>query len=148
MSILRLTTRQKGAIVPSMAQLLATNYRDLLNAIGNRYNRTIGHNTKARMGGEDSEVIVIELHGHPIVALWKDGTVDITLAGYGTVTTRERVNQFLPRNLRVVQRDYQQKLALTIDGQTHYLPLNSFEWRTVVTPDHGVEHAFVVAASN
>jgi len=129
-----------------MAQLTATTYTGLLNALGNRNSRNIGHNTTASRDS-DSDVIVVSLHGNPIVALWPDGTVDISLAGYGTVTTRERVNQFLPPCLSVVQRHYEQKLALRHDGQVSYLPISTFGWHTVYTPDHGVEHAFLVAAN-
>lgn len=130
-----------------MAHLTATNYTGLLNALGNRDSRNIGHNTTASRQW-DSDVIIVSLHGSPIVALWPDGTVDISLAGYGTVTTRERINQFLPPCLSVVQRNYEQKLALNHDGQTSYLPIDSFGWHTVYTPDLGVEHAFLVNANN
>lgn len=129
-----------------MANITATKYNDLKELLGNRNEQTIGNNTKATQD-TDSDVIVITLHGNPIVALWPDDTVDITLAGYPTVTTRERINQFLPPHLKVVQRNKQQKLALTIDGETHYRLLSSFQWQTVYTRDHGVEHAFVVNAN-
>ena len=78
-----------------MAQLKGTTFSRLASLLGERSVMTIGNNTTAE---RDGGAILIRLHGHAIVRLHEDsdelGNVDFTLAGYGTVTTRERVNQF------------------------------------------------------
>ena len=81
----------------------------------------IGHNTTAE---RDDDEIVVRLHGHPIVSLQPD-CVMFTLAGYGTVTTRERVNQFIrPLGHYVAQRDYLQVHG-DGDGERH---LDPYKW--------------------
>jgi hypothetical protein len=35
---------------------------------------------------------IVTLHGNPIASRNKDGSINLTLAGWGTVTTRDRVN--------------------------------------------------------
>ena len=86
-----------------MAKLKATTYQSLVADVFKGYDvpnferKKIGHNTTAEyipngMFGRD---IVIRLHGHGIVRLEREA-VNFTLAGYNTVTTRERVNQFIP----------------------------------------------------
>ena len=98
-----------------MAQLKATTYRGLSDLVGPPdVNEKIGvpvkigHNTTAERTGSALPSILVRLHGHPIVRLWASGRVDWTLAGYGTVTTRERVNQFLPPHRGVGQTDHVQ----------------------------------------
>lgn len=70
---------------------------------GNRSESPIGRNTRLRKVEPDTfdfdgEVyFVVKLHQSDIVKLYSD-RVEFTLAGWPTVTTRDRINQFLPRN--------------------------------------------------
>ena len=82
-----------------MAKLSATTYAGLAEVLGNRDHVTIGKNTVARYDDDD---IVVSLHGHDIVRLDPAAEqVSFTLAGWDTVTTRQRVNSFLGRDARV-----------------------------------------------
>ena len=86
-----------------MAKLKATTYQSLVTNVfkgfdvENFVTRKIGNNTTAEFVPSEffKRDILIRLHGHPIVRLEKEA-VNFTLAGYNTVTTRERVNQFIP----------------------------------------------------
>lgn len=85
-----------------MATLKTTDYRALVALCERRRgSATIGHNTTARI--EPDGVVVVSLHGNPIVRMFPDGDTAWTLAGWPTVTTRDRVNQFLPIGQRVYQ---------------------------------------------
>lgn len=88
-----------------MARLKATTYAELDRLLSKSDSCKIGHNTVAR---RDQRAISIDLHGHTIVTLYSHGEFIITLAGYPTVTTRERINQFLPDGIRVFQKNHQQ----------------------------------------
>lgn len=88
-----------------MARLAATTYRECVEFLGDRESRKIGNNTVIRMNQGD---VFVELHGHPIVLLTDTHEVLIRFAGYPTVTTRERINQFLPSGVRVHQHKHQQ----------------------------------------
>jgi hypothetical protein len=127
-----------------MANLLATDYHSLVSLFANRAERVIGNNTKAFIDREDG-TIVVTLHDHPIVELTADGTISVSLAGWPTVTTRERVNQFLPPTLGIFQRNHEQKISLRIDGTTVVRPFPESGWVTVASREHGQEHAFVAS---
>lgn len=110
-----------------MAKLKATTYQGLVSEVFKGYDvpnferKKIGHNTTAEyipngMFGRD---IVIRLHGHQIVRLGRNA-VHFTLAGYNTVTTRERVNQFIPG--RVYTKNFVPHLdGEEIDSELWYL---------------------------
>ena len=110
-----------------MAKLKATTWRGLNKLLSGKplYKElTIGNNTTAEYVPSDmtgQRDILIRLHNHPIVRLEPDGGMrdgsgptNFTLAGYGTVTTRDRVNQFIWNDFsgrnRVFQRDFEQYL--------------------------------------
>ena len=118
-----------------MAQLKATDFNgleELLVGCIAHETRKIGHNTTAERYWDNDIVtssnkrILIRLHGHPIVSLHPDGHIAISLAGYPTVTTRDRVNQFIGRN-RVFQKNHEQ--FLTIGEDT--LEMSSNHWYLV-----------------
>lgn len=75
-----------------MAKLKGTSFRELNELLGDSNKMKVGHNTWAE---RDTDAINIRLHQTVIVKLFTD-KVQFTLGGWNTVTTRERVNQFLP----------------------------------------------------
>jgi len=91
-----------------MARLLATTVDGLHKAHTNKSTRIIGNNTFSRRerwsfdrtGFEGEIVYTITLHSSDIVKLQK-GHIYVNLAGWDTVTTRERINQFLPGGWRM-----------------------------------------------
>jgi len=106
-----------------MARLKAESFDELYDFVGTRYHRPIGNNTVAVRDGADA--FDITLHGKHIVRmerLWYGGSVyplrqmGFTEHGWPTVTTRERINHFLPAGLRLIQRDWRQILTAP-DGQ-------------------------------
>lgn len=105
-----------------MAKLDFARIRRMMTGTDTRDRYVIGNNTVAHLvrdvssrGGIDC--IRIELHGSPVAYIRHfEGTVDIdaihvTLAGYPTVTTRDRINSVLrefTRHARCWQDDRQQ----------------------------------------
>lgn len=53
----------------------------------------------------------VYLHGNLIVQKFGSGLM-FTLAGWGSVTTRSRINAFLPSGIRVGQKNYEQVLRV------------------------------------
>ena len=94
--------RQIERQVIEMAKLLATTVEGLQKVHAHNDERTIGNNTLSYRGMDLNlltlqmeDVYTIVLHNSDIVKL-QDGDIYINLAGWDTVTTRERINQFLP----------------------------------------------------
>lgn len=105
-----------------MAKLKATTYKDLDKMMGENQRMIIGNNTEARRSAP--YMITINLHGHHIVTLFSEGTMRFTLAGWGTPTTRDRVNQFLPNKYGVSQCKHVQ----WYNGPDGLVKLDSNEW--------------------
>ena len=83
------------------------NYADLYNYIlkgKNKVSRTIANNTTARL--ENNGDIIITLHSTDICILQSDNTRTFYTGGWYTVTTKERINRFMPAPYKVYQADY------------------------------------------
>jgi hypothetical protein len=113
-----------------MATLKAVTYPDLAALLPNDGDRkTIGNNTVAQ---RDGHAVNIYLHASLIVTL-TEFSVDYTLAGWPTVTTRERLSQFLrPFGRGVGQRNGRQVLVRLSDGKTY--PLDERATYTLTVP--------------
>jgi hypothetical protein len=100
-----------------MAKMRATTHAGLDRIIGDRRRAvTIGNNTTAERGGA---VIVVRLHGHPIVTLHPSGGVELSDCGWWTVTTRDRLNSFTPHPRAGVFQHRNRRYLRTADGIQH-----------------------------
>ncbi len=87
-----------------MAKLTATDYYGLARHLDGARSGRIGHNTTGSLIMHGDRVgVEVRLHGHHIITLWDDGSAIFTMCGWGTVTTRDRLNQLLPPNFSVGQ---------------------------------------------
>lgn len=118
-----------------MARLTATDYQTLAGLTGTDA-RTIGNNTTARRDPLTSD-ITVSLHGSDIVRLSPDGAVAFNLAGYNTVTTRERVNQFLPEGVSLNNVQRRPVLSDRRGGEAETLTVDVAEsgWVGPIRPD-------------
>lgn len=118
-----------------MAKLKATTYDELrklhgqFGTAGFKSRIKIGHNTWSRCHFDTSSQLPefhITLHSSVIVKIRNpDNHISFTLAGWPTVTTRERINQFLPEGFHVSQSDGKQwfrtpQLTVQIDYNSWY----------------------------
>tara|TARA_R100000808_G_scaffold24040_1_gene54379 strand:- start:1224 stop:1691 length:468 start_codon:yes stop_codon:yes gene_type:complete len=106
----------------------------------------------------NSECYYMELHGNPIASLQSfetliqdnDGwnvkrkhAIHITLAGWNTVTTRERLNALLrilgKENLHIVQHKHQACLATFAGNKRLHHVLNDSRWYDVTELEHIAE---------
>lgn len=117
-----------------MAKLAATTFAGLDKFLGNKSAKTIGNNTTAERDGGPFDPILVRLHGHEIASLFPDGTVNVRDAGYQTVTTKERINQFLPLPYRVSQKSYVWHVWTTSAPDAAPMPWNG---SLMVFPDGG-----------
>lgn len=87
-----------------MAKTLTTadTYRDLIAFLGDRDSRKVSHNTYAERRGED---VAIRLHATDILTFHADDTITANSGGWRTVTTKDRLNSFLPAPLCVYSVD-------------------------------------------
>jgi len=74
------------------AELLSENWR-------NTQSRRIAHNTYLERTGEDE--VSVRLHSTYIVRFRADGTTRLDSGGWLTVTTKERMNRYLPAGFRI-----------------------------------------------
>ena len=126
-----------------MASLKATTYNSLMNLHGAREDgdgfiingkieKKIGNNTVSSIYDDE---IIITLHNSSIVRLRKDN-VFFRLAGWNTVTTRERINQFLPEHWRLFTEKFVPYLQYFGDPERKLIfELDETEW-VEVSLDH------------
>ena len=79
-------------------------YLDLLNTLKKRTTKKLLNNTYAvrRENGR----IAVRLHNTDVVTFDPNGDVMLDTGGWKTVTTKSRMNQYLPRPLRVYARNF------------------------------------------
>lgn len=106
-----------------MAKLAATTFHGLDRFLGSKTARTIGNNTTAE---RDAGAILVRLHGHHIVTVERDESVAFNLAGWNTVTTRDRVNSFILG--KVSTRKGQAFLTTWSGGVEKVQPIESSGW--------------------
>lgn len=90
-----------------MAKLKATpkNLTDARNVLAGRESMRLGNNTYLEVvGSEPLGFIGVRLHNTYVVRFWFDGKITLHTGGYHTVTTKDRINQFIAG--RVWQKDY------------------------------------------
>lgn len=102
-----------------MAKLASTpnNYTDAMKALKGRDSRRIGNNTNLETR---SDHIAVTLHGNSIVRYYPD-RVEASWAGYGTSTTRDRLNQLTEGRFNI------SKFEPHYNGQ----PVDAYAWVTV-----------------
>ena len=70
----------------------------------NQLSRKVGNNTYAIRN--DNGSIGIRLHNTQVIVFQTNGDVVLNSGGWHTVTTKARMNEFLPKPWRVAQRNY------------------------------------------
>jgi hypothetical protein len=108
-----------------MAKLTATDYYSLKLLLDSRKvdRIKIGNNTDARRYGD---VVCVYLHDTEIVRLHPNGDVEFSFRGWDTVTTKNRINQFIG-NRSVCHRNHQ----LLLDG----MPIDRHDWYNISLED-------------
>ena len=99
---------------------LPRTYADADRMLGKRAHKRLLNNTYAVRGG-DGRVNIIH-HNSIIGAFDPDGSVMLTNAGYGSVSTRERLNAMAPAGVGFVQRNHAQMIAQRHQGNEHLTP--------------------------
>ena len=96
-----------------MAKKLAdvTSYEEARKFLGGREERTIAHNTRLRDATRNEDgchfgAIAVRLHATDVVTYTQPGWLILNSGGYRTVTTKERINAFLPIGYGVFAKDF------------------------------------------
>ena len=77
---------------------------EFLNKGRNKNQRTYANNTRILRG---EGCISVEYHETDIVTVHADGKMVLDSGGYSTVTTKERINWFLPVGYRIYQEKWE-----------------------------------------
>ena len=91
---------------------LPRTYAQAKQMLGRRSRRKVLNNTDLMQSARDGGCIVVLYHGNVIAQFFEDGSTVLTNCGYGTVSTRERLNGMAPAGVGFVQRDYAQKVLV------------------------------------
>lgn len=89
---------------------LPRTYAQAEQMLGKRERRTLINNTAIEAGGGGR--INVLYHGNLIAAFDPSGSRMLTNCGYGTVSTRERLNAMAPAGVGFVQRNHAQKVLV------------------------------------
>jgi hypothetical protein len=101
----------------TMAKLKATpkNYAQAWEALSGKQSIRLGNNTYLEVANErvyedgripeERKVIAVRLHSTHVVKFYEDGRVTLHTGGYYTVTTKDRINEFITGC--VYQKDHQ-----------------------------------------
>jgi len=111
-----------------MARLTATTF-PAIDALLRGGRDKIGHNTTARHEGGD---ILVTLHCSDIVRLTPTGEVFVNLHGWHTITTRDRLNQFVAANFRSDGNRGTIMTRVESDGTVKVRPIGA-GWHLVAT---------------
>lgn len=95
-------------------------YSECITLLNGKSTKVLSRNTTIIQYNDES--IYVELHGSPIVILYKTGMVDISLCGYNTVTTRRRINQFLKESFDRIGL-FQKKGAVYLSNKTETIKI-------------------------
>lgn len=107
---------------------LPRTYAQAEQMLGKKERRTLINNTVVERGG-GSRINVL-FHGNLIAAFNPNGSRMLTNCGYGTVSTRERLNAMAPAHVSFVQRNHAQQVHVwqgdnavseVIDGGTVWI---------------------------
>lgn len=107
---------------------LPRTYDQAEKMLGNRERRTLINNTVIERGGRFR--INVLYHGNLIAAFDPSDSLMLTNSGYGTTSTRERLNAMAPAHVSFTQRNHEQKVlvwesdgdpARVIDGGTVWI---------------------------
>ena len=76
-------------------------------------NTYLKRRTRTILEGQVTETISIglELHGHEIMTFLPNGDTRLDSCGWQTVTTRDRLNRYLPKPFRIYQKHWDWYLA-------------------------------------
>ena len=77
------------------------NYKEADKQLGNRNSLKLQNNTYLKH--RDDNAVAILLHKTDVVTFNADGTIILDSGGWQTVTTRNRLNSYLPFNLYIKQ---------------------------------------------
>ena len=93
---------------------LPRTFADAERMLGKREQKRLLNNTYAIRGGNGRVNIVH--HNSIIGAFDPDGSVMLTNAGYGSVSTRERLSAMTPPGVHFVQRQHVQRVQVDAQG--------------------------------
>lgn len=99
---------------------LPSDYAQAERMLGKRDQRTLFNNTVIHRGG--NRRVFVTHHGSVIGSFEADGSVMLTNAGYGSVSTRERLNGMTPPSLGFVQKNHAQMIMQRAGDEVTYTP--------------------------
>lgn len=111
-----------------------TNYAEALTILDAGKTRTsrdrkkIAPDTKLERQGEWPNVprwIAVYLHNTPVVTFYPNGSTVLESGGWQTVTTKERINRYLPPGVSLSQERF---LWYVQDWRPEFLPANADQW--------------------
>ncbi len=97
--------------------------------------RKLGHNTYLER--DDESAYHVRLHATRIVTFHRDGRVELNSGGWRTVTTKERMNRYLPSGWRLYQDAHVWYVAYASDWDWTSMSRWYYGDGLCLDPEHG-----------
>lgn len=83
-------------------------YSELANFLGNKAHRPVKGKVATSIERLENDAIAVYYHNTAVITFYPDGRIRLKTDGWETQTTKERINQYLPRDLKVysVKREW------------------------------------------
>lgn len=91
-------------------------YESAKEKLGNRESRKLENNTYLV---KDGNHVAVKLHATNVITFRDDGQIVVDSGGYATVTTKDRINKYLPDPWRMYQEKSTWYLTKGYHGETH-----------------------------
>lgn len=88
--------------------------------------RPVANNTRLFLRGDGT--VACRYHSTDVITIDTNGVFRLNSGGWKTSTTKERTNSYLPRYLRVYQKDYVWYLSVRLDPETGLPILAGRDW--------------------
>ena len=104
-------------------------YAEAVEVLNGRISMKLGNNTYLEVPPGQHDFVAVRLHSTYIVKFWADGQVTLHTGGWQTVTTKDRLNEFISQH--IYQKDY----VWYVVGHT---PEGAYDWDNPVEFTEGM----------
>jgi hypothetical protein len=134
-------------------------YQSAISQMNGRTQKKLDNNTYGRLNPDHPEVMIVKLHNTDILTITPEHIV-ITVDGWQTPTTKDRVNKFMPAGYHIVQKNgawmlynyttqeefaYVEGMRITRDGKHDCQPFDDKKTKALKRKINAYAKGFITA---